>query len=143
VQGDGYVTVERDGRVEDSAEIRKRHASLRFFVDKITELVAIQVEENPNGGAHIDATFRSITMNVVVEEPGSLLVDVHRPAPLVFTEHCIPGDVPAGDSKRGISSSIVALDGELPVMNSTREPDRTEQDTRFVTVCGDSQSISC
>ena len=58
---------------------------LRFFVDKITELVAIQVEENPNGGAHIDATFRSITMNVVVEEPGSLLVDVHRPAPLVFT----------------------------------------------------------
>ena len=44
----------------------------------------VQVEEDANGRAHIDSAFRSITVNVIVEEPRSLMIDIHRPASLVF-----------------------------------------------------------
>ena len=58
---------------------------LRFFVDKVTQLTTVEVEQNSDGATDVDSAFGSIAVHVVVQEPRSLVIDVHRPAPLIFT----------------------------------------------------------
>ena len=44
----------------------------------------VQVKEDTNGRTHIDSAFRSITVHIIMKEPRPLMIDVHRPASLVF-----------------------------------------------------------
>lgn len=58
---------------------------LGLFVDVETQLASIEIEEDANCRTDIDPTFCSVTVNVIVEEPGTLMIDIHRPAHLVLT----------------------------------------------------------
>lgn len=57
---------------------------LRFIVDVESQLASFQVEEDSDGGADIDPAVGTIAVDVVVQEPGALMIDVHRPALVIF-----------------------------------------------------------
>lgn len=86
VKGHRYAAIQADRRVKDAVEIAEGDAALRLVVDEEAQRVrGVQVEENADGRALLDATLRALCVTAAVHEPRPLPVYVHAPAFVVLT----------------------------------------------------------
>lgn len=77
--------VETDGGVKHAVEVSEGDRALWFFVYEEREGVLVEVEQDANGGAHMDAPLDSLFVSTCVLEPGALTVNVHGPALVIFS----------------------------------------------------------
>lgn len=86
VEGYGNAAVKTYRRIENAVEIAKRDAALRLIVDEEAQCVrGVQVEEDADGRALLDAALGALRVTAAVHEPRPLPVYVHAPALVVLT----------------------------------------------------------
>lgn len=77
--------IEADSRVEHPVKVSEGDGALGFLVYEEGEGVLVQVEQNADGGSHVDAALDSLFVGARMLEPGTLSVNVHGPALVVLS----------------------------------------------------------
>lgn len=86
VEGYGDAAIKAYRRIEDAVEIAERDAALRLIVDEEAQCVCgVQVEEDTDGRALLNASLGALRVTAAVHEPRSLPIYVHAPALVVLT----------------------------------------------------------
>lgn len=86
VKGYGDTAVQAYRRIEDAVEIAERDAALGLVVDEEAQCVrGVQVEEDADSRALLNATLGALRVTATVHEPRPLPVYVHAPALVVLT----------------------------------------------------------
>lgn len=86
VEGYGDAAIKAYRRIKDAVEIAERDTALRLIVDEEAQCVrGIQVEEDTDGRALLDASLSALRVTATVHEPRPLPIYVHAPALVVLT----------------------------------------------------------
>lgn len=75
-----------------------------------------------------------VGVRVVMHEPRTVVVHIHGPGFIIFPQHSVLRRVDARHTERRVRVVIVAIDAELPVMNSFGESSRSEHHAVVVAV---------
>lgn len=85
VEGDGDAAVQANCRIKDAVEIAERDAALRLIVDEEAQCVrGVQVEEDTDSRALLNAALGALRVTAAVHEPRPLPIYVHAPALVVL-----------------------------------------------------------
>lgn len=69
-----------------------------------------------------------------MHEPGTVVVHIHGPGFIILPKHHILHNISPGDPKCRVRVVVIAIDGHLPVVHTTRKPCVPHDNTVIVTV---------
>lgn len=61
-----------------------------------------------------------VGVGVVVHEPGAVVVHIHGPRLVIFSQHHVFHGVDPGHAERRVGVVVVAIDADLPIVNALR-----------------------
>lgn len=86
VEGHRDAAVQADSRVKHAVEVAEGDTTLRLIVDEEAQRVrSLEVEEDADGRALLNATVCPLRVTAAVHEPRALSVYIHAPALVVLT----------------------------------------------------------